>query len=261
MGISEIVFGNNEMKKMKIDAYLTPLFPEKNNLFEGSVVIMIDVLRASTTICAALENDAKEVIPCESLDKAVSIYSSLDRNVRFLGGERNCTAPSGFDAGNSPDEYTREKVEGKTVILTTSNGTRIFTKAREAAHRFIGSFVNIDILSNHIRKIFSEENEFQNIVIMCAGTNNRLAYEDVLCGGAFVSMIQANFPEAALTDTADAAKNLFRLHSSDMVKFLKEREHASALIEMGFEKDVETALSFNSYPVLPFVDGSSIKKL
>jgi 2-phosphosulfolactate phosphatase len=247
---------------MKIDAFLTPFFPETENQFKDSVVVMIDVFRASTSICAALYNGAKEIIPSSSTEKAVKIYNSLSREVRFLGGERNGVKPNGFDAGNSPDEYTEEKVKNKTVIISTTNGTQIFGKAREASVRIIGGFVNISRVLEFMNDNYLDDenlNDDIKITFLCAGTNGRLAYEDTLCAGAFINSLKQKHGRLELTDTADAAKNLYNLHSVDITNFLMQREHAAFLKSIGFEKDIQTSLDFNLYPVVPVVTGNGIK--
>ncbi len=242
---------------MKIDAYLIPV-NEKEVHFEKSAVIMIDVLRASTTICAALYNGAKEIITCETLDKASQIYNSLSRQSSFLGGERNGLKPTGFNAGNSPLEYTPEKVKGKTIILTTSNGTKVFRIAKVAKARIIGGFVNISAVVDYLlTKLYPQ---IQNIQLLCAGNNGRLSYEDTICAGAFINRIREAVPDAEMTDSAHAAEKLFRIHSSDMNEFLASREHASLLKNIGFEEDIGLSLTFDKFPVVPLADNNFIIK-
>ena len=248
---------------MFLDAYLTPYFPETEEQFNDGIVVMIDVLRASTTVCAALYNNAKEVISADSPEKAVKIYSSLSKEVRFLGGEKNCIKVDGFDAGNSPAEYSDEIVNGKTVILTTTNGTKIFQKAKFAKHKIVGAFVNFNSVLDYLSELVrNNENENQRVTLLCAGSNGRLAYEDTLCAGAYITLLKDRFSEIfELTDTAYAAKSLYKLHSHDLNEFLKSRHHASKLIELGFEDDVNTALTMDLFPVVPEMTGTSIKKI
>ena len=248
---------------MKIDAYLTPFFPETESQFEGTIAVMIDVLRSGTSICAALKNGAKEIIPSDSLDKAVSIYNSLSKEVRFLGGERNGQKPSGFNAGNSPSEYQSDAVAGKTVIISTTNGTKIFLKAKQASLRVIGGFANIGAVIGYLEKNYfdtPEAVERAKVVFLCAGTNGRLSYEDTICAGAFINILKKKFKPISLTDAADAAKNLYNLHTLDLKDFIKQREHASYLESIGMSADVDICLEYDSYPVVPIISGSSIKK-
>ncbi len=247
---------------MIIDAFLSPYFPETENLFEDSIVIMIDVLRASTTISAALYNGAKEIIPCDSLDKAVKVYSSLNKEMRFLGGERNGIKPSGFDAGNSPFEYDEVSVKGKSVILSTSNGTKTFMKAKLAYLRIIAGFVNHNSVRDFVFKqvdLLIQEGKDPNIYILCSGTNGRLSYDDILCAGAIIQDLVLQYNVGNLSDPADAAKNLYNLHRKDLKEFLFQRDHARRLIELGYEKDVDLSLTFNVFPVVPVYTENSIK--
>ncbi len=249
---------------MIIDAYLSPYFPETENLFDDSIVLMIDVLRASTTIAAALYNGAKEVIPCDTLDKAVKVYSSMSKEVRFLGGERNGIKPSGFDAGNSPFEYTPENVSNKSVIMSTSNGTKTFLKAKLAKRRIIAGFVNHDIVRDYlISEIESaklEGNEL-NIFILCSGTLGRLSYEDILCAGSYIYELSSKYKFNKLSDSAEIAKNLYNLYKNNLNEVLLKSEHSRRLIELGFLNDIELALTMNTYPVLPILIDNSIRIL
>lgn len=246
---------------MIIDAYLTPYFPETETFFDDSHVLMIDVLRASSTVAAALYNGAKEVVATENLDKAVTLYSNLSKEVRFLGGERNGIMPSGFDAGNSPSEYTGEKIEDKTVIITTSNGTKIYQKAKQAESRIIASFVNVEVVLEYLKACIKEKNENTKFIILCAGNNGRLSYEDTLCAGRYIAAIMELIKDGELTDTAAAAFNLYEMHKQNLNEFIASRQHATYLKSIGFEKDIETCLTENYYPVVPLITGSSIKKI
>lgn len=247
---------------MLIDMYLTPYFPEYEDQFDKSIVIMIDVLRASSTVCAALYNNAKEVIAEETQEKAINIYSKLSKESRFLGGEKNSVKIDGFDAGNSPFEYTQDRISGKTVIITTTNGTKIFHKAKKSFYKIVGCFVNFQATINYVMEIVSmATEEINSITILCAGTNGRMSYEDTLCGGAFVDELSKLIDNNTLTDTSDAARNLFNFSNNDLVNFLKNKYHAKNLISLGFEKDVNLCLEFNKYPVVPLITGNSIKNV
>jgi len=245
---------------MYIDAFLTPFFPDKEERFKNSLVIMIDVLRAGTTICAALYNGAKEIIPNESVEKAVKIYSGLSKENRFLGGERDGKKPNGFDAGNSPTEYSREVVNNKTIIFTTTNGTSTFLKAKDAVERIIGSFVNInatlDFLTYFIHN-FGQEG--LNITFLCSGTNGRLSYEDTTCAGAYIDLISKNFLDSVMTDTALAAMEIYKQHETNLQQYIYEREHAQYLKKLGYEDDIRIAMSYDYYPIVPIIRGNSIK--
>jgi len=241
---------------MKIEAYLTQFLIEDESIFDDSIVLMIDVLRASTTVAAALSNGAREVVLMESLDRAVKLYNNLSRGVGFLAGERGGIKPQGFDAGNSPLDFSEEQVLGKTVILTTTNGTILFQKAKQAKARFIASFANFNSVVAKVNELIST-NEVKNLFVMAAGSNGKLSYEDTLCAGAFVNIF-AN-QDVVLGDSAAAAKDLFLLHQNDWLAFLKQCEHSKKLSMLGFEKDIDIALCYDSFPVVPIIVGNIAK--
>lgn len=243
---------------MKIETLLTPYFVENEKMFDNSLVVFIDVLRASTTICAALYNGAKEVIPVESVDKAAQIYSNLSREIRLLGGERNMIKPDGFDLGNSPLEYIEEKVKSKTIILTTTNGTKAFLKAKQANIKLIGCFANQSSILRYINSIL--KNDFKMIYFLCAGNQSRMAYEDVLCAGAFAYYLSQTI-ESELSDSSLAAKNLFELHKDNIFELLKNCEHPRKLLEAGLKSDIEFCLKTDIFEIIPIFESNSIKKI
>lgn len=247
---------------IKLDTYFTPFFPEVEEQFKDDIVVMIDVLRASSTICAAFHSGAKEIIPFGEVQKAVSVYANLSKESRFLGGEREGVKPEGFDAGNSPFEYTPDRIEDRTIIFTTSNGTKIFVKAKHARKRYIGAFVNLNIVLKEIYSYIENdksEGKNTNITFLCAGTNGRVSYEDMTCAGAFLDSINEKYSGCEITDSAEVAKNLFTLHRSVLGEFLKTKSHARYLESIGLQEDVEICFEIDKFPVVPVVEESSIK--
>ena len=242
---------------MRIDCYITQDFVETENLFKDTILVMIDVLRAGTSICAALHNGAKEVVAVESLERASRIYNNLSRETRFLGGERNCIKPTNFDAGNSPSEYSGQAVKGKSVIITTTNGTKLFQKGKQAKQKIIGGFVNMDIVIKYLKNVIDSEK--CNVTFLCAGNDGRLSYEDLLCAGSFISELSNSYFYAELSDTAHLAMTVFDFHSMSLEQFIKEREHSRWLMELGLSEDIEISLTRNMYPVLPVISGNIIK--
>ncbi|HAW09062.1 MAG: 2-phosphosulfolactate phosphatase [Chloroherpetonaceae bacterium] len=248
---------------MDINLFFNHTFKENENQFANSIVVMCDVLRASSTICSALYNGAKEIIPTTNSEQAMNIYVGLDRESRFVGGEQNLQKPSGFDAGNSPTEYTKEKVAGKTIILTTSNGTPLFTKAKSSKVRLIAAFVNFNTVLDKIEEILKENlstNEFQSIDMICAGNSGSFSYEDALCLGGLVEHLLQLDPSSKLNDSARASRNLFLFHKDDLFGFLRTCDHAQKLIQHNLENDLDICFTWNLFPVLPVVEGLSIKK-
>jgi len=164
-----------------ISVYAQPLLVMPEEMADGTVVV-IDVLRASTTIMHALEAGAEEVIPCVEVDDARSLAAQLPSRDVILGGERNGLPIDGFHLGNSPREYSGTQVVGKTVVFTTTNGTRALNHARLARRILIGAFVNASA-------VFHELVEQEQIHLLCAGTNGQISYDDVLCAGMLTARL------------------------------------------------------------------------
>ena len=239
---------------MKIDTFILPFFNEKEEHFVSSIVVFIDVLRASSTICAALHNGAREVIPAESMEKALNLHANLSRDTSFLSGERNGIKPNGFDAGNSPLEFTSERIRNKSIVMTTTNGTAIINKIKNAKQRIIGSFVNLSQVINYIM----ERDEGDNIDIICAGNSGRFSFEDALCAGAIIDgTVENKYDE--LNDSSIACYNLYHLHRQNLSDFIITCDHARYLINLGFRADIEDSLTIDKYPALPIMTGSSFK--
>src|SRR5690606_11450937 len=164
---------------------LVHLLPELTTPEElsGGMVVVIDVLRASTTITHALAAGAREVIPCLEIDDARQTAQRLEPGQAILGGERKGLPIEGFDLGNSPQDYTPERVGGKTVVFTTTNGTKAMMRCRQAQEVVIGSFANFLAVCRAITRSKSP------IHLLCAGTAGRITREDAAVAGAIVFML------------------------------------------------------------------------
>jgi 2-phosphosulfolactate phosphatase len=239
---------------MKVDTFFTTNFVEKEEQFANSIVIMIDVLRASSTIANALLHNAKEIIPVESTEKAVELYSKLSRETRLLAGERNGVKPAGFELGNSPLEFNTDTIKGKTIILTTTNGTKLYQKAKKARIKIIGSFVNSDSVINYIDKLLLQDvsNEV-SIQFLCAGSHGQFSYEDTLCAGFFIYKLIQLRSDLELSDASHAAKSLYLQFSENLKDFLKTKEHPSFLKSIGLGDDIDFCLELNKCPVVPVI--------
>ena len=244
---------------MKLDTFFTPCTSDVDKVFDDSYIIMIDVFRATSTICAAINNGAKEVIPVESIEKAVKLYHGLDKKVSILGGERHSIKPSGFDAGNSPLEYYPEVVRDKSIVLSTTNGTKIFKKGRNSKGKFIGAFVNLNALTDHLKNLVNSS-KVEKIIFQCAGNDGMFSYEDTLCAGAFIYNLQ-QLTQADLSDSAHAAMILYSTNASNLNNFLKNSDHGKKIAAIGLEIDIEVCLSLDRYPVVPEIKGNYIKKV
>src|SRR3984893_2420503 len=182
---------------------------------EEYVVVIVDIFRATSSICYGIENGAEAIIPVAEVDECLAYR---DKQTDYLlAAERNGEVVEGFDFGNSPFSYTKEKVAGKTVVLTTINGTHALHLSRKAKKIVIGSFLNLTSLCNWL-KIQNE-----NILLVCAGWKNNFNLEDTLFAGAVVEQLkEANFQ---LDDSAIAANDLFQLGKNDINEYLKKTSH------------------------------------
>ncbi len=238
-------------KLIKIETIFSPTSVDELGM-RGKNVVIIDVLRASTTICTALQNGAREIIPTADIENATKIWSNLSPDSRLLGGERAGKMIDGFNLGNSPTEYTPEKVGGKTIVFTTTNGAGTVYKCRYASNALIGTFVNLSAVVQTMVNIGG------SWTILCSGRQGSFSMEDAACAGMIIQKAR----DASDLETDDAGKTavvLFRSFRGNILNILKRSEHGRYLISIGFAHDLEVCASVDSVPVVPGVDGSGIK--
>jgi 2-phosphosulfolactate phosphatase len=218
---------------------------------EDYIVVIIDIFRATSSICYGIENGATAIIPVSLVEECAAYREKgLDY---LLAAERDGKVVEGFDFGNSPFSYTKEKVAGKTVVLTTTNGTHALHLSRKAKKIVIGSFLNLTALSNWL-KIQDE-----NILLVCAGWKNNFNLEDTLFAGAVVELLKgANFK---LDDPAIAANDLYQIGKHDINEYLKKTSHSERLKKLGIQKDIEFCLQVDLTTAIPVLDGDSLVKL
>jgi 2-phosphosulfolactate phosphatase len=217
----------------------------------GSAVVVIDVLRATTTIATALAAGARKVIPCQEVEEAREVAAKLPAGSVLLGGERAGTPIAGFDLGNSPLEYTPARVAGKTLVFTTTNGTRALRHARLAKAIFCGAFVNLSAIADHLRGE-------PRIDLLCAGTDGQVTAEDVLFAGMLANRIASlDQRRGRKRDFGDAAAIAMAFHesvgSSERSRFrvLCESLGGRNLIELGMTPDIRYAAQLNRHRLAP----------
>jgi 2-phosphosulfolactate phosphatase len=238
---------------MQADLYFTPQQTDELSLRDKTVVV-IDVLRASTSITAALRNGAKEVIPVTTVERAVKISGHLFGDVILLGGERNGKMIQGFNLGNSPAEYSEEKVKGKSIIFSSTNGSQAIERARYAQTLFLCGFVNISAVADKLRVL---NNDF---TIVCSGSDGKFSIEDSVCAGMLLHKLREGNPgELTLSDAAQATILLYRAHSRNILKMIRSSEHGRYLTEIGFADDLRACADVDAIPILPQMVGSSIR--
>ncbi len=217
-------------------------------------VVLIDVLRASTTIATALYNGAKEVIPVATVEAAMKIVGNLSGEVTLLGGERNGKMIDGFHLGNSPSEYTEQRVKGKSIVFTSTNGSQAFVKARYAKELVVCGFVNISVVTSELRTWGSD------FTILCSGSDGDFSMEDAVCAGMLVQkLIDTTGPDVTCGDAGTAALLLYKTQKRSLQVMLARTEHGKYLKEIGFGGDLKTCAGIDTVPVVPVLVGNVLK--
>jgi len=224
----------------------------------GRVVAVIDVLRASTTIATALANGARAVIPLESSDDVVMRAKAFERSDVRLAGERRMLPIPGFELGNSPSEFTREAIEGKTVLMTTTNGTPAIANTQGARDVVIASYVNYTAVVAMLRAALRGGTD---ITIICAGRDRQFALEDAGCAGRYVNTVAKRMANTVLNDAAQACALIDRKYGDQVQRVLEASEHGRALRDAGFGDDLAACAAIDSYPVIPLYQDRQITKL
>ncbi|NLC65682.1 MAG: 2-phosphosulfolactate phosphatase [Clostridium sp.] len=233
---------------MKIDVVITG-----NNvttdIVKDKVVIVIDILRATSVIITAISNGAKSVIPVTNVEEALKIRNKMENVV--LGGERKAKKIDGFDLSNSPLEYSKENIQDKNVILTTTNGTKAITRSSSADKVYIGSLLNAKAVA---RKV-NEENK--DIVVVLAGTNDKFSIDDFLAAGAIINDI-LEIKEYNLTDIAKTSLLLFNTNS-DLEELISNAYHYNLLLDLGLHGDIKYCLEKDILNIVPEFKNGIIK--
>ncbi|HEY4216924.1 MAG TPA: 2-phosphosulfolactate phosphatase [Gemmatimonadaceae bacterium] len=241
---------------MRVDVVFGPSLSASE--VSGRVVAVIDVLRASTSIAAALANGARAVIPLESPDDVMTRAKALERSDVRLAGERKMLAIPGFDLGNSPLEFTRSAVEGRTVLMTTTNGTAAIASVQGARDVVIASYVNYTAVLTMLRTALRGGTD---ITIVCAGRERQFSLEDAGCAGRYVSNVAKRLSGIELNDAANASAMIDKKYGDQIVKLFEASEHGRSLRDAGFGDDLVACAAVDSYPVIPLYQDRQITKL
>lgn len=216
---------------MLVDVALTPGEIEKKEIADMAVVV-IDVLRATSTMVVGLENGCRAFIPVATVEEAKKLVAEQGNPNFLLGGERRALRLEGFHLGNSPRDYLPEKVKDKIVVMTTTNGTKALIAAQKAAKVFIGAFLNVSAVSAALQETQ------RNVLIACAGEKGLFCIEDTLCAGALAKKLREAAKEVSLSDAALMAKILYTHFEDDLYGILSSCEWGRYLIGLGLEEDV-----------------------
>ncbi|MCA9197693.1 MAG: 2-phosphosulfolactate phosphatase [Planctomycetales bacterium] len=221
----------------------------------GRTVVVIDVLRATTTICTALGNGAAKIIPCLEVEETMNLAANARKlgQAVLLGGERNGLPLPGFDLGNSPAEYGRAMVQGKTIYFSTSNGTKAMMGCVGADHILLAGFVNFSAVA---RRLMNQS----EVDIVCAGTHGLISREDVLLAGAIAGRLRACHDQIECNDSASLAIDAWRSIAGDQISRdsladeLRFSHGGANLVRIGHQSDLMLAADLDRWNFVPCLD-------
>lgn len=217
---------------------------------DDSIVVVIDIFRATTAMTTAFDNGVKSIIPVKTVEEAKEYQAK-----GFLAAaERQGQIVEGFELGNSPFHYMDEKTQGKDVVLTTTNGTRAISIAEGAHSIVIGSFNNLSAVCNFLLE------SRRDVLLLCAGWKGRYNLEDSLFAGAVVNQIQGDFFND-LSDSAIAANHMFETSKGDLDTFLANSSHRRRLGKLNLEEDIKYCLKTDTTSVVPVLVGDRLVTL
>jgi 2-phosphosulfolactate phosphatase len=237
-----------------VRVHLSPVLVEPAGL-AGGFVLVIDLLRASTTIVHALGAGAARVIPCEEINEAKARAAQCPGSL--LGGERSGVRIDGFDLGNSPAEYTPDRVRGRTVVFTTTNGTRAIRRAADAETVVVACFANFTAALN---AALAAHARGAPLHILCAGIRGEVCLEDVICAGAFARAISDRAGQPLIDDPAHLAAQAWELACSNprgLGDSLLNTHGGRNVVAIGLTPDIPLCAVVDSCPILPIFDPTS----
>jgi 2-phosphosulfolactate phosphatase len=233
---------------MKLDVLFTPAGLTSAHI-QGRTVFVIDILRATTVICAALAHGAKALIPVSSAEEALRLAQTIGSDDVLLTGEKNCLRIPGFHLGNSPLEMREPAVKGKTLIVTTTNGTRALLACQGAAAVFPVAASNLSLAAERVREGIERE---EKVLVVCAGRSGAFALDDAYCAGRLIgAALDGTTPRRALNDAGLATLDLVRRYGDRWERPLARSRGGRELIKLGLRDDVLDASRLDAYPVLP----------
>ncbi len=233
---------------LNVEVCLTPALLPLYEI-ENSIVVVIDIFRASSSICYGIHNGAEAIIPVSKVEECAAYHGKGF----LLAAERDGEVVAGFDFGNSPFAYEPEKVAGKTVVLTTTNGTHAIQLSRSARQIAIGSFLNLSALSEWLI------DKRENVLLVCAGWKNKFNLEDTVFAGAVVSNLRRAGYVA--DDSSIAAEDLYTLAAPDLNGYLKKSSHSGRLELLGIQADIDFCLRADVTTAIPVLSEDRLIKL
>jgi len=230
---------------MKIYIYFT-LNRITEDQLRSKRVVVIDVLRTSTTIATAIANGCREIIPAESIEAATALATDIDRKSVFLCGEREGKLIDGFDLGNSPREYKEKIIKDTNIVFVSTNGSPALAKCKFAALTVVCAFINIGAVTDYLLQ------DKGDLYILCAGNQGRFSLEDAVCSGMLLAGLQSRLEEdIELNDSAVAAEVLHKKYAKRIKALLRNSDHGRYLTEIEFNKDLSVCAEVDSLNVVP----------
>lgn len=220
---------------------------------ENKIAVVIDMFRATSVIVTALSNGCKEVIPYLTIEETLEHAKELNREDYILGGERRAVKIDGFDLSNSPLEYTESVIKNKTVLMTTTNGTRTLTKSTSAKRVLIAAMINAKAVAKELINI----NE--DVVIINAGTNGNFSMDDYICGGYIINEMLKADKDLELTDISKTA-NIIYEGNTDIISYVKEATHYSVMKSLELDKDIEYCMEKSIVDIVPEYKNKKIRR-
>jgi 2-phosphosulfolactate phosphatase len=218
---------------------------------DEAIVVVIDILRATSAITTAFYNGVAQMIPVSTIEEALE----YKKKGYIVAAERNGEIVEGFDLGNSPFGYMNKKVKGKTIAITTTNGTQAINAAKNAKRIIIGSFLNLDVVIDYLRA------EKKDVLLLCAGWKHKFNLEDTLYAGAIADALISKYEFTSSCDSAIAAGQLYHLAKHDLYEFLGHSSHRNRLQKLNLERDIKYCLTPNQCPVIPVMENGALTKL
>lgn len=233
---------------MKVNLFASVDYVNEESL-KGSSVVVIDVLRATSVITTAINNGCSEILPVLEIEEALSLKSEKS----LLGGERKGLKIEGFDLSNSPLEYTKESVYGKTIVFTTTNGTRAILKSKYADRILVGSMLNAKKLAHKLIEYGDD------VSILCAGTGGNFSMDDFICAGKII--YEMNKIKALEKDDFSSLAYISYVNYKDNIfEYLSHANHYNYLLSLGLKEDIEYCFQEDILESIPcFVDGKIVK--
>lgn len=225
---------------------LLPLYDTRE-----TIVVIIDVFRATSTIAAALHNGARAVIPVASVEECIRMKDTVDNCI--TAGERDGQVAPGLQYGNSPLEYPSDFIKGKTLALTTTNGTKLLHMVKDADTIVTGSFLNLEAICQYLLK------RNKKVLLACSAWKDRINLEDTLFAGAVTAALRGHF--AIQCDSARVAESLYQQSgaSPNLLDFLRDSSHYRRLSGFGLEQDMVYCTTPNQHPVVPVYNGKELE--